>query len=80
MEETADNGVGSLESLVVVLVRGNAEQGTHRRGDAEVQDVGDLFQHDPSAGDLGAQVKPDQEASEVQGATSAAREVHELLE
>ncbi|MFF7979667.1 hypothetical protein ACFZDK_11095 [Streptomyces sp. NPDC007901] len=40
---------------------------------------GDPFQDDLAAGLLGAEVEADQEASEMQGAMSAAREVDELL-
>ncbi|MGW2746035.1 hypothetical protein [Streptomyces sp. NPDC001450] len=80
MEEPADDGVGRFEPLVVVLVLGDFQQRAQLRGDAEVQDVGDPFQDDLAAGVLGAQVKADQEASEVQGAVSAAWEVDELLE
>ncbi|MGN9758197.1 hypothetical protein [Streptomyces sp. SD31] len=45
-----------------------------------MEDVGDPFQNDLSAGVLSAEVKADEEASEAQGAASAPREVDELRE
>jgi len=80
VEDPPDHRVGRLESLVVVVVLGYAEAGAQLRTDAEVQDVRDPFQDDLAAGVLGAEVEADQEASEVQGAVSASREVDELLQ
>lgn len=57
MEESADDRVGRFEALVVIGVLRDVQQLAQPWRDAEVQDVGDPFQDDLSAGVLSAEVE-----------------------